>query len=157
MKKVIRIEQYRRYTNKYDSEAFSIVRVRNQHIQAKDKNSEYYKPGKFKSGSWVTITNNDNGKKVHRMVKGFPSNDLPENMIEIDSSTMLGELEVSRSESNVPPYLCSVSIRKSSLHERFLGHLNHPDLHYRYPIRVAIMGVLAGLLGFVAGILGLFF
>ena len=158
MNKVIKIKKYRSYTKKEDFEVFSIVRVRHIHVSRRLNSST---PDKIKSGSWIAITNDcdcgkceGEGRKVYRIVRGLSSGEksvLCEDAIEIDTDTVLDELCVEKAGPDPNGYYpCKLSIRPAKLWERFLAHWYHPDIQYRFPLRVAtVLGAIAIGLGLV--------
>lgn len=145
----IQINKHSRYSKEKDHDDFAIVRLHNMHIKKLGGRN-----------SWVRLELQ--GKKpnrLYRMIKGCGSQpDFPMDGIQTDYDTSLAisktrpEAEKYTSASN-GYYPCTIKIKKANWGEVLVAHWNHPNHFYRLPMRLSLIGLLIGVLGFIQGMM----
>jgi hypothetical protein len=137
------IIQQRGYSNLSDDLAFSIVRLKNDHINLFG--------GK---GKWVKITSHKN-KVIYRKIKGAGKPDLPKDALEIDFDGF-NELECFSKEEPIKTfYPTNLKIVKATWFEALKAHWYHPDPAYSMPMRLGYIGLVLGVVGFLLSLIGL--
>jgi hypothetical protein len=137
----VQIKLQRSYSRESDEHAFSVVRLKNEHIK------------KFGgSGKWVKISNYTN-KSIYRRIKGAGATDLPANGLELDYEAFR-ELGCWSSESPINGfYPTALRIKKASFYEGLLAHVKHPDPAYSTPMILGYISLALGILSILLSIL----
>ncbi|MBU3625863.1 hypothetical protein ICN48_06400 [Polynucleobacter sp. JS-Safj-400b-B2] len=133
----ISIKQQKTYSRELDEQAFSVVRLRNEHI-----------PRLGGTGCWVKICN-AKGKAIYRMAKGAGAIDIPVDALELDYEGFRALNSWSKEKPVDGLYPCILFITKANRLEALKAHWFHPNLAYSVPMRLGYIGLGLGLIGFV--------
>lgn len=143
-KPVFKIEKQKKFSNERDYNDFAIVRVRTTIVK---------RLGGRKS--WVRISSGN--KHIYRIILGASFKGLTEKAIEMDYDSQL-ELGLSSQPKSAADeygfYPCELKVRKANFFEKIIAHWKHPDIAYRVPMQLSIVGFILGVIGFILGILG---
>ncbi len=141
---MIEINKSRSFTNTYDHDSFSVVRVYNRHLKALGGRN-----------AWVKLESNSS--VIYRMIKasksspGFTSSAIE---TDYDSLLELGQIDASNEPDENKFYPCKLTISPISRFGRFKAYWNHPDYGYRISMQISLVSLLLGFVGLLLGLLG---
>jgi hypothetical protein len=105
--------------------------------------------------AWVRISSGNS--TIFRRVLGSGEYGLSANAIELDydSRLELDELGTLNAEGY---FECprGLNIQRTSLYDRFRAHWYHPNVEYRAPYQIAVIGLTMGIIGLILGVISLF-
>jgi hypothetical protein len=135
----IEISKQRSFTNDYDNNSLSLVRVFNKNLKPLG--------GRH---SWVKLTAGT--KCIYRTIKaGKSSPGFSSNAIELDYDS-LRELDLvasNRTSDDEGFYPCNLTISPTNILDVFKAYWNHPEQGYRISLRISMVSLLLGVLGLV--------
>lgn len=137
------ISKVRDYSREHDYDASAVVRVQNSILADLGGRN-----------AWVKLAGPNN--TIFRRARGAGgAAGLPSDAIELDYDSRL-ELDLVRSPPDTEHfYSCDLEILRASARERFLAHWSHPNLEYRAPYQISIVGAGLGVVGLILGIISL--
>ncbi|WP_395377021.1 hypothetical protein [Marinicella sp. W31] len=142
----IKINKSRSFTVDHDYNSFCVVRVYGGHLKALG--------GRH---AWVKLTAND--KSIYRTIKAgrriAPA--LTKDAIEIDYDSMLELEQVSydNKKDEADFYPCDISVLPATRWEQLKALWQHPDQGYRVSMKISLIGLFLGVIGFITGLLSL--
>lgn len=139
----IHIQRQRSYSRETDEQAFSVVRIRNEHIK---------KMGG--AHQWVKISNPRN-QSIYRMVRGAGSIEIPADALELDYEGFRSLNSWSKESPIGGFYVTNLIMTKASRWEAWKAHWFHPNPAYSAPMRLGYIGLVLGVLGFAMSVLSL--
>lgn len=151
MAEPILISKTRNYSYTQDADDFLIIRVCNSLITGKN-------PEGFPSLSWVVLINPHTKDRVCRRVKGTRQDQerLEANAIEIDSATVLGELnQLKRPLGDDGYYPCNLILKKANFFDRIMALWRYPEAGLRIPLQISLISLVLGVLGAFVGVAGI--
>lgn len=139
-------------------------------------NNAYKRIG-ARCGEWLKIEAKSSGKVIYRIGRGCPNrvSGLKSNMAMLDANgafelgvmSLLGEdgtrprienaIKVEGEDEDWDVYSADWVISKASFIGRIKAQLRHPDRGYRASMQIAFISLAVGILGFLMGLIGLFF
>ena len=142
----IKINKSRSFTIQHDYNSFCVVRIYGGHLKALG--------GRH---AWVKLT--ANGKSIYRTIKAgqriAPA--LTQDAIEIDYDSMLELEQISYDNKKDAGdfYPCDISLSPATQFEQLIALWKHPEQGYRISIRISLIGLFLGVMGFITGLLGM--
>lgn len=147
MRKKIQIKQQKMYSRELDEQAFSVVRLRNEHIS-----------GLGGAGCWVKICNaRSKGKSIYRMAKGAGLLDIPADAVELDYEGFKSLGAWSQEKPINGFYPCDLVVMQTTWWDVLKAHWFHPNMAYSVPMRLGYIGLVLGLVGFVMSIVSMIY
>ena len=127
---IFEIRTLRNFTNIQDYRAPEIIRLNNTVLALLGGRN-----------SWVHIQNVETGRTIIRRALGAPkTRSLEKCSAEIDYDSRL-TLGVAVRSTQRGTLVCRLRVRPARIHERMLGHWQHPDPSYRTSFRLGVLAL----------------
>lgn len=137
-----KVTKVRDFTHGYDYAAFSAVRVNNNLVAELGGRN-----------AWVRICSKS--VSLIRRVRGVgDSAGLPKDAIELDYDSR-HDLHATGERDADGFHACDLDIQRASRSDKLRAHWANPNVAYRVPFQIAMVGLVLGVIGLALGVLSL--
>lgn len=134
----MKVTKQRKYSSRYDYSNPGFIRVENSVLTELGGRN-----------AWVAIKSNE--RTIYRMIRGAGRiKNFSKDLVETDYDTLL-ELNISEYYADTHIAKCDLVIEKANVIQILLGYWNHPDISYRFALKISIVSFMLGVLGLVLG------